>query len=346
MRKLLFTLFVLGFSIAMGQPKRDQKFWVGFYNLENLFDTKNDTLVRDNDRTPKGKYRWALSRLETKLNNISKVVTRINLELRESEWLGLGVCEVENVALLEALTAKNGLLKNAGIIHFDSPDLRGIDVGFLYNQPLFRPTHFQKFKIPLLQDRAEIIYTRDLLVVSGIALESERIHFIIAHWPSRSGGEKRSEWRRKTASYYTRRAIDSIASREPEAKIIVMGDFNDDPVSESMLQLINPKTGNDSLINFSNTSYRKGIGSIAHRDKWHLFDQIIGTKSLIEKPGLQALDFGVYTSKYLQTSRGRYRGYPFRTYAGLEYQGGYSDHFPVVLKLVFKPTETMEYGLK
>ena len=134
--------------------------------------------------------------------------------------------------------------------------------GFYIINPFFDLHIFRSSKSPLLQDRAEIIYTRDLLVVSGIALESERIHFIIAHWPSRSGGEKRSEWRRKTASYYTRRAIDSIASREPEAKIIVMGDFNDDPVSESILQLINPKTGNNSLINFSNTSYRKGIGSI------------------------------------------------------------------------------------
>ena len=125
-----------------------------------------------------------------------------------------------------------------------------------------------------------------------------------------------------------------------------MGDFNDDPVNESILQLINPKANNDSLINFSNTSYRKGIGSIAYRDKWHLFDQIIGTKSLIHQPGLQALGFGVYTSRYLQTSKGRYHRYPFRTYAGLQYQGGYSDHFPVVLELIFKPTETMEYGLK
>jgi len=130
------------------------------------------------------------------------------------------------------------------------------------------------------------------------------------------------------------------------AKIIVIGDFNDDPVNESILQLINPKANNDSLINFSNTSYRKGIGSIAYRDKWHLFDQIIGTKSLIHQPGLQALGFGVYTSRYLQTSRVRYHRYPFRTYAGLQYQGGYSDHFPVVLELMFKPTETMEYGLK
>jgi hypothetical protein len=346
MKKSLYILFVLVFSIAMGQRKRNERYWVGFYNLENLFDTKNDTLVKDDDRTPKGKYRWTLPRLETKLKNISKVVTQMNLELKDAEWLGLGVCEVENVELLEALTTKNGIVKNAGIIHFDSPDLRGIDVGFLYNQSLFRPTHFQKHKVPLLKDRAEIIYTRDLLIVSGIALESERIHFIITHWPSRSGGEKRSEWRRKTASYYTRKAIDSIASREPKAKIIVMGDFNDDPVSKSILQLINPKVSNDSLINFSNASYRKGIGSIAHRDKWHLFDQIIGTKSLIDQPGLQALGFAVYTSRYLQTSKGRYRGYPFRTYAGLEYQGGYSDHFPVVLKLIFKPTETMEYGLK
>jgi len=125
-----------------------------------------------------------------------------------------------------------------------------------------------------------------------------------------------------------------------------MVDFNDDPVNESILQLINPKANHDSLINFSNTSYRKGIGSIAYRDRWHLFDQIIGTKSLIHQPGLQALGFGVYTSRYLQTSRGRYRRCPFRTYAGLQYQGGYSDHFPVVLELIFKPTETMEYGLK
>jgi hypothetical protein len=346
MRKLLFTLFVLAYSIAMGQLKGGKRYWVGFYNLENLFDTKNDTLVRDDDRTPNGKYHWTSSRLEIKLKNISKVITRINLELKETEWLGLGVCEVENFELLKALTTKSGILKNAGIIHFDSPDLRGIDVGFLYNQSLFRPIHFQKQKVPLLKDRAEIIYTRDLLVVSGIALESERIHFIITHWPSRSGGEKRSEWRRKTASYYTRKAIDSINSREPQAKIIVMGDFNDDPVNESILHLINPKSNKDSLINFSNTSYRKGLGSIAHRDKWHLFDQIIGTKSLLYQPGLQALGFGVYTSRYLQTSRGRYRRYPFRTYAGLQYQGGYSDHFPVVLELIFKPTETKEYGSK
>jgi hypothetical protein len=188
MRKLLFTLFVLVYTIAVGQRMRDQKYWVGFYNLENLFDTKNDTLVKDDDRTPQGKYHWTLPRLETKLQNISKVVTQINLELKETEWLGLGVCEIENVELLEALTRKNGIVKNAGIIHFDSPDLRGIDVGFLYNQSLFRPTHFQKQKVPLLKDRAEIIYTRDLLIVSGIALESERIHFIITHWPSRSGG--------------------------------------------------------------------------------------------------------------------------------------------------------------
>ena len=330
----------------MGQLKGGKRYWVGFYNLENLFDTKNDTLVRDDDRTPNGKYRWTSSRLETKLKNISKVITRINLELKETEWLGLGVCEVENFELLKALTTKSGILKNAGIIHFDSPDLRGIDVGFLYNQSLFRPTHFQKQKVPLLKDRVEIIYTRDLLVVSGIALESERIHFIITHWPSRSGGEKRSEWRRKTASYYTRKAIDSITSREPQAKIIVMGDFNDDPVNESILHLINPKSNEDSLINFSNTSYRKGLGSIAHRDKWHLFDQIIGTKSLLYQPGLQALGFGVYTTRYLQTTSGRYRRYPFRTYAGLQYQGGYSDHFPVVLELIFKPTETKEYGSK
>ena len=330
----------------MGQLKGGKRYWVGFYNLENLFDTKNDTLIRDDDRTPNGKYHWTSSRLEIKLKNISKVITRINLELKETEWLGLGVCEVENFELLEALSTRDGILKNAGIIHFDSPDLRGIDVGFLYNQSLFRPTHFQKQKVPLLKDRTEIIYTRDLLVVSGIALESERIHFVITHWPSRSGGEKRSEWRRKTASYYTRKAIDSITSREPQAKIIVMGDFNDDPVNESILHLINPKSNKDSLINFSNTSYRKGLGSIAHRDKWHLFDQIIGTKSLLYQPGLQALGFGVYTSRYLQTSRGRYRRYPFRTYAGLQYQGGYSDHFPVVLELIFKPTETKEYGSK
>src|SRR5210317_1613065 len=101
MRKLLFMLFVSVFSMAMGQLKRDKRYWVGFYNLENLFDTKNDTLVRDDDRTPKGKYRWTSSRLETKLKNISEVVTQINLELKEREWLGLGVCEVENIELLE-----------------------------------------------------------------------------------------------------------------------------------------------------------------------------------------------------------------------------------------------------
>jgi len=330
----------------MGQQKRVDRYWVGFYNLENLFDTKNDTLVRDDDRTPEGKYHWTRTRLKKKIESISSVITKLNSELKDSDWLGLGVCEVENVHLLEALTTKNEILRDAGIIHFNSPDLRGIDVAFLYNQSLFRPTHFLKRNIPLIKDRKKIIYTRDLLVISGIALESERIHFIIAHWPSRSGGEKRSEWRRKTASYYTRKTVDSILAKESDAKIIVMGDFNDNPINESILQLIKPKSSSDSLINFSMTSYKKGIGSIAHRDKWYLFDQLIGTRTLLYKPGLKAIGFGVYTANFLQTQRGRYRGYPFRTYSGLQYQGGYSDHFPVVLQLEFKPIETMGYGSK
>ncbi len=340
---LLIVLFI-SFTPIFSQEKKAYKVnTIAFYNLENLFDTENDPLTYDDDRTPDGKDHWTEEIYQDKLKNMAKVMAEIGADVSGNTPTIIGVCETENRKVLEDLVNQETLVEqDYGIIQFDSPDRRGIDVALLYKKKLFTPTHYKAKELLIYDDndKSKRVFTRDQLVVSGM-LDGEKIHLIVNHWPSRSGGEKRSRSKRIKAAKLNRQIIDSIFSDEPYAKIITMGDFNDDPTSPSVKDHLNAQRESNGmqmreLFNPMEDLAKQGYGSLAYRDSWNLFDQIIISTELTKKDfsSYRFYKAGIYNKTYLVNAHGRYKGYPYRSFASGSYTGGYSDHFPVYIYLV------------
>ncbi|MBT8262227.1 MAG: endonuclease/exonuclease/phosphatase family protein [Bacteroidia bacterium] len=316
---------------------------IAFYNLENLFDFKDDPFTFDDDRTPEGKDHWTEKNYRAKLQNMARVISEIGKDATGQSPTIIGVCEIENRTVLEDLINEDPLGKEGyGIVHFDSPDRRGIDVALLYRKNVFTPSHYKSIELLLYneQDRKKRIYTRDQLIVSGM-LDGERIHIIVNHWPSRSGGEARSRPKRLKAAWLNKRIIDSLWSLDPYAKIVSMGDFNDDPGSQSIkkvLQTLHDRNTNElkRLYNPMEYMHKKGLGTLAYRDGWNLFDQIIISSELIKREydSYRYYKAGIHSNTKLITSSGRYKGYPFRSFTDSGFTGGYSDHFPVYIYLI------------
>ena len=339
----LLIVLILTITTVFSQEKAYKVNTVAFYNLENLFDTENDPLTYDDDRTPDGKDHWTEEIYQDKLKNMAKVMAEIGAEVSGNTPAIIGVCETENRKVLEDLVNQETLIKqDYGIIQFDSPDRRGIDVALLYKKKLFTPTHYKAKELLIYDDndKSKRVFTRDQLVVSGM-LDGEKIHLIVNHWPSRSGGEKRSRSKRIKAAKLNRQIIDSIFSDDPYAKIITMGDFNDDPTNPSVKDHLNAKRKANNLAikelyNPMEDLAKQGYGSLAYRDSWNLFDQIIISTELTKKDfsSYRFYQAGIYNKTYLVNAHGRYKGYPYRSFASGSYTGGYSDHFPVYIYLV------------
>lgn len=342
MNKLLLLAFFLFIELSYAQTKRSYEIrTIAFYNLENLFDTKNDSLIYDDDRTPEGKDAWTTERYVHKIEKLSKVISQIGNTNRNSSPDIVGVCEVENLQVLKDLIHhKNLREKDYGIIHFDSPDERGIDVALLYRKSAFIPVTFNSHRLLLTTDEGKRNYTRDQLIVEGL-LDGEQFFFLVNHWPSRSGGELRSRPFRLEAAKLNKRIIDSVRRQNYNAKIIAMGDFNDDPVDPSLKKVLGvkgkmQKLDSTDLFGPMEKMFKKGMGSLAYRDKWNIFDQIYMTANLVlnAKESYSYWKANIFTPNYLVDSTGKYKGYPLRTYAGGNYIGGYSDHFPVFMYLI------------
>ena len=341
-----WSIFLLFMSIpkVFGQEKTDYEILtVAFYNLENLFDTENDPLTFDDDRTPEGKDRWTTIQYEDKLKKLAYVISKIGHEETGQTPALVGVSEVENLRVLDDLINEPSIASSKyGIIHFDSPDQRGIDVALLYKTDLFVPKLTKAYELILYdsQEPGKRVYTRDQLLVTGL-LEGEEIHLLVNHWPSRSGGVSRSSYKRGKAAALNRSIIDTIQQKNPYAKIITMGDFNDDPGNRSMKQILKAKDQKEKLdlkdlYNPMAALAKQGLGSSAYRDGWSLFDQMVVSKPLLEK---DYSSFRLYRAKifnpgFLTTPSGQYRGYPFRSFGSSGYTGGYSDHYPVYALLI------------
>lgn len=340
---IIFILFCFSEGI-LGQEKKEYHITsVAFYNLENLFDIYDDPKTFDDDRTPQGKDHWTESRYREKVKNMAHAISQIGLSETNAPPALLGVCEIENLQVLEDLIAEPALEPfNYGIIHYDSPDLRGIDVALLYQKELFTPEHSVSHEL-ILHDPEEPgkrVYTRDQLVVTGL-LQGERIHVIVNHWPSRSGGEKASSPKREKAAHLNRQIVDSIFRTDPYARIISVGDFNDDPHNKSVKKVLGAKSdkkqvGFKELYNPMAALAKKGIGSLAYRDGWNLFDQVILSAALLEPDYSRYTYFkaGIFNDQFLVTPSGQYKGYPFRSFSDGGFTGGYSDHFPVYVLLI------------
>ena len=340
--KLLFIGLFVTSNFLLSQTNSKKQFLVNtiaFYNVENLFDTINDPKTRDDDRTPKGRDKWTNIIYQKKLKNIAKVIADIGSDLTGSSPSIIGLCEIENRNVLEDLINTNSLKKeNYDIIHYDSPDERGVDVAMLFKKNRFKPSSAKTYPLFLKRKDQSIDYTRDHLLVSGY-LDNERIHFIINHWPSRSGGQMKSEPNRILAGKLNKKIIDSILLSNPKANIINMGDFNDNPKDKSIKPILNSvykksQMNNNQLYNPMEELFQKGYGSYRYRGKWDMIDQFFLSKNLVEnKKGLFFLKAAVFNKKYLINPQGKYEGYPFKSFAGGKFLNGYSDHFPIFLYL-------------
>jgi predicted extracellular nuclease len=339
-RLISLGLTVLFFIPAFSQEKINYKIaCVGFYNLENLFDTIDDPLTNDAEFLPGGDYAWDSEKYNNKLHNMSKVISEIGTDLTPDGLAVLGVAEVENKTVLEDLVAMP-LIKerNYKIVHYNSPDKRGIDVGFLYQEKYFKLKNSASYRL-VFPDELDY-FTRDQLVVTG-NMDGEDVSIIVAHWPSRRGGQAASEPNRIEAAKLGRKIIDSLFAENPDAKIVLMGDLNDDPINVSVMEYIRAKgkiskMKSGDMYNVMYDHYKNGNGTLAWNDAWNLFDQMIVSEALVSED-VSSYVFHqsyVFRKDYLIQQEGNYKGYPLRTHAGGIYLNGYADHLPVYM--IFK----------
>lgn len=340
---LLFVFFLSLYSLSFGQPKKTFKVHtIAFYNLENLFDTINDPNKFD-EASPMMELKTNRSEVyKKKIQNMAMVIADIGKETTHNSPAIIGVSEVENREVLEDLVNDSSLRdKDYGIVHFHSPDARGIDVALLYQKKLFTPTSTTSNELKIYDDNSKKrVYTRDQLVVSG-TLEDDPISIIVNHWPSRSGGEARSRPKRVAAAKLTKHLVDSLQVIDPYAKVFIMGDFNDDPTNNSVKDVLKAEKNRDKvklkgIYNPYETYFKDGLGTTAYRDAWSLFDQILMTKPLLDDDysSFRLYKAGIFNKNYLIGNKGRYKGYPLRSFANGSFTDGYSDHFPVYVYVI------------
>lgn len=322
--------------------RNDKGIRIMFYNVENLFDMKDDSLKADEEYITGGLRGWSFNRMLQKEKNLSKVIMSAGgWELPEI----VGMCEVENRYVLNLLLKETPLEKfGYKIIHRESPDPRGIDVAMIYRPEKFRPVMNQAIGIRFPFDT--LSRTRDILYVKGIVLNRDTLHLFINHWPSRFGGYVETVPKRNFVALVLRHKVDSILAANPNSKIVIMGDLNDEPTDESVSNYL--KAGLDSLNvdkkglydMMAGAGYSWNRGTIKSREVWNTIDQFI-----VSEPLLNAVS-GLYTKPHcvyiydapflLQEDDAWFGQKPFRTYYGFKYIGGFSDHLPILLDLKMK----------
>ena len=315
----------------MTETNSYKTFTIAFYNIENLFDIENDPYTNDDDFLPNSAKRWTAKRYRNKLIKLGLVISKIGSPEHESPPNLIGLAEVENREVIDDLL-NSTYLKDIpyGAVHYDSMDERGIDVAFLYHKETFELLNSETFSVYLENDEGIRDYTRDILLVEGL-LNGSKVYVFVNHWSSRREGQKETEFKRLAAAETLVRAIDGIRSSDSEAQIIVMGDFNDNPSNKS-IQILEKES---QLFNPFSTVWTNKKGSLNHDFEWELFDQILISYPFLDSSG-KSLNFDsadVFNDKFVTQYHGKYKGQPFRTYVGKRYMGGYSDHFPVYVKL-------------
>ncbi len=341
MKRILLLVLLLTTGLCSAQKKQYKVACIAFYNLENLFDTINQPDVNDEEFTPTGTNHYTPVVYKDKLGKLESVISDIGKDASPDGFALLGVAEVENITVLQDLIKQPSLKgRNLQIVHYDSPDERGIDVGLLYNPKYFKVKSSDHLFVPLFNADSTPRFTRDILYVQGL-LDGEPVHVFVNHWPSRRGGEQASAPSRAIAAGVARHKIDSILAINAQAKIILMGDLNDDPINASVTTVLKA-TGDTSLVNKDRlfnpwlAYYQKGIGTLAYNDAWNLFDQIIVSPSWLNhsQKGFFFKEAKIYRREFMVNQTGKYKGYPMRTYDFNKYIGGYSDHFPTYIVLL------------
>jgi predicted extracellular nuclease len=317
---------------ASQAPTRE--YTIAFYNQENLFDTVDDPNKDDQEFLPTSDNQWTPDRYQKKLTNMASVIEKLG-DADGPELLG--VCEVENRKVLEDLASQPALKdRKYKVIHFEGPDVRSIDVALLYKEGIFTP--FEQKAIPVTLPNPSD-KTRDILQVKGI-LGGDTVMVLVNHWPSKRGGAEESDPKRMAVASTARNLVDQELIRNPKAKILLMGDFNDTPDSKAITETLNAVNSTDpeparQLYNAFAHYLDEKKGSYSYKGGWDMIDQMMLSKSLLTAKGLHYVPNSatIYEEERIKEQEGKYKGSPLRTYAGKKYLGGYSDHFPIYLTL-------------
>ena len=340
MRIILVITLIFGLHVFSIAQEKFTVACIAFYNLENLFDTIDSPDTDDFEFTPNGPNLYNSEVYYDKLGKLSRVLGELGTEHTPDGPALIGVSEIENITVLQDLVKQPSIAKRGyKIIHQDSKDGRGVDVALLYQPKYFRPISEGFYSLNTNHEGDSLRYSRDILIATGF-LNGEPIAVSVNHWPSRRGGEQTTAWLRNKAASWNRRLLDSIAANLDIDKAFLMGDLNDDPVSESVKKILVTgreieKLADNEMYNPFEPFYRKGYGTTAYQDAWSLFDQIIVShEAATAKDGFRFYKAFVFNPDYLKQKSGNFKGYPLRTYADGVYAGGYSDHFPVYILLV------------
>lgn len=304
----------------------------GFYNVENLFDTIDSKYTIDEQFLPNSEKEWNTKKYFEKLKNLAKVITAVDKELP----VFMGFAEIENELVVKDLLTNTNLNEgNYSIVHFESPDKRGIDLGFIYRNEYFKVIKSENIEVSL-KDNPDFA-TRDILYVEGELSGNDKVHIFLNHWSSRREGQKKTEHKRVKAATILRGRVDNILKADKDAKIIIMGDFNDYPTNKSVYVTLNakgtPDFQNGQLFNMAYKLEIAEKGTYNYRGDWGMLDQMIISEGLYNaKSGLHVTypqckilkkEWMMYTDKKYGDQK------PSRSYGGPNYYGGYSDHLPI-----------------
>lgn len=333
----LIALLALPVIQAQNKGRRMQVAGIAFYNLENLFDTiPNNPEGRDLEFTPKGSRQWNGTKYWSKISKLARAISSFTSKTTPNGPAIIGVSEIENRSVLEDLV-NDAQIKpwNLQIVHHDSPDARGVDVGLLYNPRYFKVTNVTNHRLTEVKFR-----TRDQMCVTGLLL-GQPLSIIVNHWPSRLGGQEQSSPNREAAARLSKHIADSLWNVDPNMGVIIMGDLNDDPQDKSCAVELGAKRDRKDVTEhgFYNPFWKKldeGIGTLAYKSSWNLFDQIILSGNIANAPDDRWHFYraDVLNRDFLQDSQGNRQHYPLRTYASGVWLDGYSDHFPTEVFLI------------
>ena len=304
---------------------------IAFYNIENLFDIYDDKNTNDDDFLPTSTKKWTKKRYKRKIIKLGSVISKIGFQASLKPPSIIGLAEVENSLVIQDLIQSEYLTDyNYDFVHQDSKDERGIDVALLYNRDEFSVDTSETFSIYIETPEGERDHTRDILLVSGI-LDGDPIHIIVNHWPSRRNGEEESSHKRMIASKKVVEIIKKLKKKSEDPRILVIGDFNDNPNDLSVQFLVD----NEELFNSTEILWSRDRGTLNHDFQWNLFDQIFVSNNFLDPShnGYHFENVNIFDKKFVSHSKGKFKGQPFRTYLGKKYMGGFSDHFPVYIQL-------------
>lgn len=338
MRKLVLMVVVAGMiSGSCTSQKRmlHNEYTVLSYNVENLFDTSDDPKVPDEEFLPSAEKKWNEERYQKKLNDLAKVISGVNPQ-DAPEIVGL--IEVENRAVLEDLISTQDLKKHKyGIIHEESPDFRGIDVALIYRPDAFSYLSHETLPVTFADDPE--FKTRDILHVMG-KIKNQTVHVFVNHWPSRIGGDEKTEPKRILAANVLKKKVDEVMASDSKANVVIMGDMNDEPVNVSLQETLgakSPETG-AKLVNLMMPDDQKGEGTYFYSGNWNMLDNIVVSGEMItgKKVKIENNKGEIYRSEWMIFTNNKGAKTPNRTYVGDKYTGGVSDHFPVYFKMKVK----------